>query len=88
MLKIPKFLCPQHKCEIVRLGRENDGGYSVPKNSLQNSKVVLGFGLSDDWSFEEDFQKNSKTDILCYDHSVNLRFWIVKFIKDFFNLVL
>ncbi len=75
MLKIPKFLCPQHKCEIVRLGRENDGGYSVPKNSLQNSKVVLGFGLSDDWSFEEDFQKNSKT-LLFVLKSIFLTSWV------------
>jgi hypothetical protein len=39
------------------LGQKNDGGYSIPKKSLENSKIILGFGLSDDWSFEKDFKK-------------------------------
>ena len=50
-MKLPNFLCPKYKCELIRLGQKNDGGYSIPKKSLKNSKIILGFGLSDDWSF-------------------------------------
>ena len=39
-MKLPNFLCPKYKCELIRLGGENDGGYSVPKKSLEKTKIV------------------------------------------------
>ena len=85
-MKLPNFLRPKHKCELVRLGQNNDGGYSIPKKSLENSVTIYSFGLSDDWSFEKDFKKLSKAKVVCYDHSVNLRYWTIRFCKDLLNL--
>ena len=85
-LKLPNFLRPKHKCELIRLGQNNDGGYSIPKKSLENSVTIYSFGLSDDWSFEKDFKKLSKGKVICYDHSVNLRYWAIRFCKDLLNL--
>ena len=61
-MKLPIFLRPKFKCELIRLGKKNDGGYSVSKKSLKKSKVVFGFGLGDDWSFEKDFQFRAHDD--------------------------
>ena len=87
-MKIPNFLCPKYKCELIRLGRKNDGGYLVPKKSLAKTKIVFGFGLSDDWSFEEDFKRLSEAKIICFDRSVNLRFWFTRFCWDVIHLLL
>ena len=87
-MKLPNFLCPKHKCELIRLGQKNDGGYSIPKKSLKNSKIILGFGLSDDWSFEKDFKKLSGAKVICYDHSVNPRYWLIRFCRDILDLLL
>ena len=87
-MKLPSFLRPKHKCELIRLGKENDGGYSIPKKSLENSKFIFGFGLSDDWSFEKDFRKLSGAKVVCYDLSVNGKYWIIRFCKDLINVVL
>ena len=87
-MKLPNFLCPKYKCELIRLGRKNDGGYSIPKKSLKDSKIIFGFGLSDDWSFEKDFKKLSEAKVICYDHSVNLRYWLIRFCRDILDLLL
>jgi len=87
-MKLPIFLCPKFKCELIRLGKKNDGGYAISKESLKDSKVIFGFGLGDDWSFEKDFQKLSGAKIICYDAYVNLKFWFIRFCKDIIDLVL
>ena len=79
-MKLPNFLCPKYKCELIRLGKENDGGYSVPNKSLGETKNVFGFGLGDDWSFEEDFYNRTKSKIYCYDHTVNWKFFLKLFL--------
>ena len=87
-MKLPNFLLPKFRCELIRLGQKNDGGYAIPKKSLENSKFVFGFGLSDDWSFEKDFKKLSGAKVICYDLSVNGRYWLIRFCKDFFYTAL
>jgi len=87
-MKLPHFLCPKHKCDLIRLGQKNDGGYSIPKKSLSDTDVILGFGLSDDWSFEKEFRKLSGAKVVCYDLSVNLKYWVVRFCKDVINMLL
>jgi hypothetical protein len=88
MINISKFFYPKNDCNLIRLGNKNDGGYVVEENSVRNSEILLSFGLSDDWSFESDFSKLGKKKIYTYDYSVNLRFWIVNFIKSLINILL
>lgn len=87
MITISKFFYPKHNCNLTRLGNTNDGGYVVEENSVKNSEILLSFGLSDDWSFESDFSNLGEKKIYTYDHSVNTRFWIIKFIKTLINIL-
>jgi len=68
---LPKELKPKHLYNLLRLGRNNDGGYLVEKDSLEASKALISFGLSFDWSFEKDFYNvHNNAPIHCYDHTV------------------
>lgn len=68
---LSKVLKPKHLYDLIRLGRNNDGGYLVEKNSLKVSKALISFGLSFDQSFEKDFYNfHNKAPIHCYDHTV------------------
>ena len=70
--------------ELTRLGKDNDGGYVIPKIIIKKSDGVLSFGINKDWSFENDFYKKNKVKIHCYDHTVKL-FSLMKYsIKCFF----
>lgn len=60
-------------CEsLVRIGSANDGGYVVPLVAVKAADALLSFGLSYDWTFERDFNKqNPRALIHCYDHTVS-----------------
>ena len=85
MLK--KELKPKFLSNLLRLGSNNDGGYLVEKNSLENSTILLSFGLGYNWSFEKDFYKNRKIPIVCYDSTVtysSIKKYSIKHLGSFF----
>ena len=73
--------------ELVRLGSIDDGGYVVPKVTVNSSNLLISMGISDNWDFEKDFRKNSKAKILAFDYSINNNFWIAKFKKDLIKFI-
>ena len=64
--------------ELIRLGKDNDGGYVIPKIIIKKSDGILSYGINKDWSFENDFNKKNKLIIHCYDHTVKL-FSLIKY---------
>jgi hypothetical protein len=59
---------------MVRLGRDNDGGYVLPEILIDEADCLLSFGIYNDWSFEHDFQRRRPAlPIHCYDHSISGR---------------
>lgn len=75
---LPLFLRPKKGAELVRLGRDNDGGYLVDKRSIISSDFLLGFGINDDWSFEKDFIKYVDVPVVAFDASVGLNYFLKK----------
>ena len=74
-MPLDKFFKPIANYELVRVGRSNDGGYLIGKNSINNSEYLISMGLDLDWSFEEDFKKrNDKLNILCFDDKLDKKF--------------
>jgi hypothetical protein len=88
MYRIPKFLKPKVTSDLIRIGSFNDGGYVIPKNAAVDTDTLISFGLFDDWKFEEDFKKFKNCKIICYDHSVTTKFWIIRFIKNCYSILL
>jgi hypothetical protein len=65
------FLRPRIVDDLVRRGNRKDGGYVLPSSVLATIDAVVAFGLSTDWSIEEDLARaNSELTIHIYDHSV------------------
>ena len=82
---LPLKLKPQFKTELIRLGKNNDGGYLIPKKSLNSSNKLYSFGLDDDYSFEKDFYKKTNVEVVCYDQSVNFKFFLKPFLFGHFS---
>ena len=76
VIQLPKFFKPLYQTELIRVGRDNDGGYLIPKQSLNQTKLLYSFGLSDDWSFEEEFYNKTNAKIICYDPTVNWKLFL------------
>jgi hypothetical protein len=68
------FLKPHVVNDLVRRGNRKDGGYVLPSSVLGTIDAVVSFGLSTDWSIEEDLARaNDKLTIHVYDHSVGIK---------------
>lgn len=88
--KIPNDFLYQSASDLVRIGRDNDGGYLVSQSDIEKSELLIGLGICDDWSFEEDFVQLNDINLVVYDASIGFRFWvkqaIVQTIKNPFSL--
>jgi hypothetical protein len=82
---LPNEFNPKSLFDLLRVGKNNDGGYLVEKNSIKNSKTLISFGIGSDWSFEANFKSIKNVKIFAYDYTVNNYFWS-KRSKDLFIL--
>ena len=80
---LPQYLNIKKKYELIRFGKNNDGGYLIEKNSILESDVLISAGISWDYSFEEDYLNKAKQKIYCYDHTINFRHYFVTWILIF-----
>jgi hypothetical protein len=62
---------PIQLANLIRLGRDWDGGYVVSNEQIQKTEILLSFGINDDWSFENDFEKIKHIKIQAFDYSVS-----------------
>lgn len=59
---------------LIRVGSQYDGGYVMPEKLISDTDVLISFGLSDDWPFEEEFlSRNPKIAIHAYDYTISLK---------------
>ena len=80
--KLPKGFLYKSASDLVRIGRDNDGGYLVSKSDIEKSDVLIGLGINDDWSFERDFKKIKNVEVVAYDASISQKYFIKQFIKS------
>jgi hypothetical protein len=58
--------------DLIRVGRAHDGGYVISGRCVDATRVLVGMGINDDWSFEEDFQRrNPDIRVIGVDGSVS-----------------
>lgn len=84
--KVSKNLRPNYCGDLIRLGKDFDGGYLVCKRDVEASDGLIGLGISDDWSFESDFRTIKKVTIDAYDRSVGGRFFFTAIIRKLLRI--
>jgi len=77
-----KIFQPYFCEDIVRLGKDNDGGYLVNKQDILKSKKLLSLGVGDDVSFEKDFMAINDCPIVAFDGTINPE---QEFVKNFYS---
>jgi len=50
-----KILRPINWKNLIRVGKDNDGGYVIPYEIISKTDVLLSYGINKDWSFEKYF---------------------------------
>ena len=74
---LPSSFRPDGTYDLVRLGKDHDGGYLVEAQSLRQTARLLAFGLSDDWSFEKDFLRRRPVPLASFPvlYEVDIENW-------------
>jgi hypothetical protein len=54
-LKVYEIKDESGEIKLIRHGGDYDGGYIIPEKALQRADVLMGYGIADDNSFEEQF---------------------------------
>jgi hypothetical protein len=68
------FLAPTIVSDLVRVGRNNDGGYVISEKSVRESDCLISLGINDDWTFDEQFLAiNHGIKIHAYDHTISAK---------------
>jgi hypothetical protein len=83
---LPRAWKPVAATNLRRVGPADDGGYVVSSAAIADSDVLLSMGLNDDWRFEQAFQQESGARVICYDGSVDRRFWQLYIVKKLLRL--
>jgi hypothetical protein len=59
---------------MIRIGRDHDGGYVLPRSLVEEADSLLSLGIYNDWSFEAEFQRlKGAPPIDCYDHTIGTK---------------
>lgn len=68
---LPNFFSYRTAKDLIRVGRDHDGGYLVSQADIENSDFLIGLGIKDDWSFEQHFISLNKVPVLAFDGSIS-----------------
>ncbi len=83
---LPEAFRPLHSEFLVRLGRDNDGGYLIDSRDLVRSSALISFGVNEDWSFERQFFKSRQLPVFAYDATLNFRYLFRRAWRSFVRL--
>jgi hypothetical protein len=73
---LPPSLRPKACQDLIRVGRSFDGGYLINKDDVDRSDMLVSFGISDDWSFEQSFCSRKEVPVFAFDGSIDTKFWL------------
>jgi len=86
-MNFPKFYKPKKPYKLYRFGKNNDGGYLVGTKSINKSKFLISYGISDDWSFELDIlKKNHNLKVFSFDNTLSIKFLFKLIILNFLRI--
>lgn len=72
----------------IRVGRDYDGGYVLPRNVIERSHTLLSLGVNDDWSFEEAaLAINPAMRVTCVDGTTGMKRIATKALKRFPQMI-
>lgn len=81
-VKLPSYFQPKINNNLIRIGSDNDGGYLVCKDDIENSDLLLSFGICDDWTFEKNFLAHNDIGCFAFDGSLSKKFWLKHFVNS------
>jgi len=74
IVNMPIWLEPAGEFDLIRLGRDRDGGYLVDSRDVATADFLISLGISDDWSFDQSFLLRRNVPLHAFDGTVDRGF--------------
>jgi len=69
-ITLPKIFEPFYCKDIIRVGKDYDGGYLINYKDVLKSTRLISLGIGNDVSFEEDFVEINNCQVDAYDGTI------------------
>ena len=73
------------KTDLLRIGKNKDGGYVFPKNEFEKIDLIISLGMGfeyENWGFEQEYlKKNKNIKVIFYDHTVSIKNYIISIFR-------
>lgn len=67
-----KFMAPSAVQDLIRMGKDWDGGYVISASTVDAAQGLLSLGVNTDWSFDRDWRHRKPQDrIHAYDGTIS-----------------
>ena len=67
-----KFMAPVIVPDLIRIGKDWDGGYIISARSVDDATGMLSLGVNNDWSFDQEWRAQKPHDrIHAYDGTIS-----------------
>jgi hypothetical protein len=88
-MPIPNTLAPVIVADLVRVGKNSDGGYIIPRSIMQKADCLISMGINENWTFDQGFQlENSAVKIHAYDHTISRTIFMRRFARSTIKMFL
>lgn len=82
------FLAPTIVENLIRLGKDHDGGYVITASSAKKTEYLISMGIAEDWSFEANFITfNPRLKIHGYDHTISKKVFFKNIVYEIIMLI-
>ena len=68
--------------ELIKIKFSDNEYKRISKKDIENTDVLVGLGIADDWSFEEDFRNFKNVRVYAYDASIDEKVFFKNFVKS------
>ena len=78
------------KTDLIRIGKDKDGGYVMGNNELKKIELIISLGMGseyENWSFEEEYLKKKQLKVIFYDHTVSVKNYLLSIFRVFRRLI-
>ena len=83
---LPSFFRFKSCNDLIRIGKDFDGGYLCSLSDVQKSDLLISIGIKHDWSFEQCFLLKNKVKSYSYDASINSKYFFKLFLNSLIRL--
>jgi|GEM_PF-6703207 len=86
-IELLKNIQPDQNLDLLRLGRESDGGYVLGKVVIDTCDALISIGINNEWSFEKAILKEKRIPVVMVDDHLSAKINAITLLRSILGLL-